>query len=109
MKEEIEHTPVTAETYLKSFGMGFEEDERFSDCDYSWDSVVSWMEEYASLKVKSLEQSNKQLVEALTDCSERMQRAQTILRDDNGVHDSWLMLDTTIAKSLLKTINENNL
>lgn len=42
----------TPEEYLQSFNMGFDEEDRFSDCDYSWDAVVSWMREYAEIRVK---------------------------------------------------------
>jgi hypothetical protein len=45
--------------------------------------------------------ADARLREAVEDLAERAERAQRILRERNGVPDSWLMLDTSKVRALL--------
>lgn len=68
-----------AEQYLKE-NAGYTPHYRFDDCEYSWDGVIGWMEEYASQQTASLQKQ----IELLQIRDEKREARESNLHKENG-------------------------
>ncbi len=62
-------------------------------------------------KIRELRRERDQLIEALEDCTERMERARRLMKNrskrEGDPNANWGMLDTSIACAILSSVKGN--